>query len=524
MRGFAPIVLALVAAVAVAVAALAFWDIPRILAPRGQGADSTAVAAPATSAVAGFASTAAARADLPETVVLDLGDTATGAGRATFSAVGDNLANQNLLELADAAAGAAGDGRYDFTGFYACVAEHIGSYDIALINQETTLGGTEAFGFNGYPSYNTPDSMADAVAAAGWNVVNTNTNHTYDTWVASIEHAQGVWAAKSDQLITIGSYADADDRARVRMVACNGLRIAFLSYSYGQNGYTQADLPNDCYAAPYDVERMRAEVAAARRVADAVVVYMHWGTEYQNDPDATQLAQAQELADAGVDLVVGSHAHVIQPMRWFDGADGGRTLVVFGLGDFWSGYFDSPDCILSGMFTCTFVRAGEGSAADAGPLSGVVSWWNGLTGWLCGLFGGGAGDRGASPAAGAGAAADTGTDGAAGESGAPAGAAEGSPDGATGSAGDGAAGVSDDASAPSAPAVSVPARRVEIVDIAWHPVIEHWENGTDQVFLLGDYTAEQARANELLADIDDPYAWIQETTRRVIGDEFQIVM
>ena len=65
---------------------------------------------------------------------------------------------------------------------------------------------------------------------------------------------------------------------------------------------------------------------------------------------------------------------------------------------------------------------------------------------------------------------------------------------------------------------------IEIVDIAWHPVIEHWENGTDQVFLLSDYTAEQARANELLVGIDDPYTWIQETTRRVIGDEFQVVM
>ncbi len=370
-------------------------------------------------------------AQAPDAVVLDVGRvTDTGNGRVTFSAVGDNLANENLLELADAAAGEVGDDAYDFTGFYEHIAPAIRSYDIAFVNQETTLGGPDAYGYNGYPSYNTPDSMADAVADAGWRVVSTNTNHAYDTWTSSIEHAQQVWASKSGELLTVGSFTSQEDRERPRVVECNGLRIAFLSYNYGQNGYEQSDLPNDYYAVTYDREAMLEDVQRARRAADAVVVYMHWGTEYEHEPDETQRTRAQELADAGVDLVIGSHAHVIQPMEWFEGADGGQTLVVFGLGDLLSGYHDAPECILSGMFTCTFART-EQDGQEGG-------------------------------------------------------------------------------------------RRVAIEDATWHPLIEHWQDGRDAVYLVEDYTEDQARANELLAGVDDPYQWIVATTEGVIGDGFPI--
>lgn len=305
-----------------------------------------------------------------DTVVLDAGRTTkTGDGKVTFSAVGDNLANQNIIDLANSNTGSTTDGAYDFTPFYKDIKKKVKSYDISFVNQETTLGGDDAYGYNGYPSYNTPDSMADAVADTGWRVVNTNSNHTYDTWVSSIKHAQETWNKKSDQLLTIGSYKNKSDRNKIRIVECNGLRFAFLSYSYGQNGYTQDQLPNKYYAVPYETERMQKDVAAARKVADAVIVYMHWGEEYQNDPSETQKAEAQELADAGVDLVIGSHVHVIQPMEWVSG-EGGKTLVVYGLGDFLSGY-SKPDCILSGMFSCTFKRVKGGSTGKGKKLRHV---------------------------------------------------------------------------------------------------------------------------------------------------------
>lgn len=305
----------------------------------------------------------------PATKVLACSNTASGMGRMSFSAVGDNLMNENLLTLADGWAGSVGDGTYDFSPFYAEVAPVVQSrYDVSFINQETTLGGSDRYDYMGYPSYNTPDSLADAVADAGWRIVNTNSNHTYDTWTPSIEHAQQVWDAKTG-LVTIGSYASEADRDTVRVVECNGIRLAALSYCYGQNGYEQSDLPNDYYAVPYDEAKMRSDVERARQVADVVLVYMHWGEEYTNGASDEQRAIAQVCADIGVDVVIGSHAHVIQPVEWVSRSGGGKMLCAYGLGDFVSGYQNSPNCILSGMLSCDFVRVGEDEqdGEDVGP-------------------------------------------------------------------------------------------------------------------------------------------------------------
>lgn len=324
--------------------------------------------------------------------------------KVSFCAVGDNLINEagdwtvDLLGFADAWSGETGDGSYDFSPLYAQIRDEITSYDIAFINQETTLGGNDEFDYEGYPSYNTPDEMAQAVADAGFDVVNCNTNHTYDTWTGSIEHAQKVWAAQKG-VDVIGSYTSEKDREDIRVVERNGMSIAFLSYSYGQNGYGQSDLPNDYYAVPFDKDKMATEVARAKKLADAVVVYMHWGEENTHELSSEQHEYAQYLADLGVDLTIGSHAHVIQPVEYItrqasatdddsadkdddnedDTGDAGdadddaqnKMLCVYGLGDFISGY-TLPKTILSGMFTCDFVRD------DAGKVSVQNPVWHGV--------------------------------------------------------------------------------------------------------------------------------------------------
>ena len=341
---------------------------------------ATSEAAATTDAAAATPAAATDDASLPAHTVLDEGrKTASGEGRMSFSAVGDNLMNENLLELADGWSGSAGDGTYDFSPLYAEVAPVIqGSYDVSFINQETTLGGNSDFDYAGYPSYNTPDSLADAVADAGWRIVNTDTNHTYDTWTKSIEHSQGVWAAKTG-LVTIGSYDSDADRQTVRLVECNGIRLAALSYCYGQNGYEQSDLPNDYFAVPYDEAKMREDVARVREVADVVLVYMHWGEEYTNEASDEQRSIAKVCADIGVDMVIGSHAHVIQPVEWVEREGGGKMLCAYGLGDFASGYRNSPNCIMSGMLSCDFVRAdGDAAAGDNVGPGGIavenVTW------------------------------------------------------------------------------------------------------------------------------------------------------
>lgn len=426
-RLFPLLVVALVAVVAVVA-----WGLVR----RAASGDASAGTASTIEAGANAATAASDEATTSPTTsaeasgdptTLDAGrTTASGSGKVSFCAFGDNLANKNILDLADGWGGSTGDGNYDFSPLYRDITSVVqNDYDVALVNQETTLGGTDGFDYAGYPSYNTPDSMAKAVSDAGFRVVNTNTNHTYDTWVNSIRHSQGVWAGYTN-LITIGSYASEQDRNTVHMVECNGIRIAFLSYSYGQNGYEQSDLPNDYYAVPYTEEGLATDIARAKSTADAVVVYMHWGIEYKHDPSEEERHFAQCCADDGADLVVGSHVHVIQSMEWVNRSGGGQMLCVYGLGDFVSGYHNNPACILSGMFSCNFVR-GDGDA-------------------------------------------------------------------------------------------------VEVRDVVWHPLVEHWENGDDRVCLLRDYDADKASKNELLSGEQNSYQWCRDTTTQVIGDQFTIDM
>lgn len=311
------------------------------------------------------AQTVTAQEDKPAVKLLDEGRiTESGEGHVTFAAFGDNLANDNILSLADGWAGETGDGVYNFSPLYDNVREEIKSYDIAFVNQETTLGGLNDGNFDwaGYPSYNTPDTMADAVVEAGFRVINTNSNHTYDWWTTAIEHAQQLWNGY-DSVLTIGSYQDQQDRDTIRVVECNGVRVAFLSYSYGQNGYELSDLPNDYYAVPFTEEALYKDVTAARKVADVVVVYLHAGTEYSFEPDETEVSWAQACANNNVDLVIASHVHVIQPMRYLERADGKQMLAVYGLGDFVSGYEDYPETILSGEFSCEFVVDDKGAVS-----------------------------------------------------------------------------------------------------------------------------------------------------------------
>ena len=366
------------AAFAVALLVLAAWGIVSCVAgPSESEAPSTSVGAQTPTlpaATTGGDQAAATDSSQPAAVVLDAGrTTASGMGRVSFSAVGDNIANENLLELADAWAGSLGDGAYDFSPFYDGVRDFVtDGCDVSFINQETTLGGTDRYEYMGYPSFNTPDSMADAVAGAGWRIVGVNSNHTYDTWVDSITHAQGVWESKTS-LQAVGSYASEQDRQTVRVVECNGIRIATLAYCYGQNGYEQSDLPNDYYAVPWDEEAFAADYARARAAADVVIAYLHWGDEYTHEPNDEQRQIARACADAGVDLLIGSHSHVIQPLEWCERAGGGKMLVAYGLGDFLSGYRNRPETIMSGMLTCDFVRVGDDVAAGEAVGPGGIA-------------------------------------------------------------------------------------------------------------------------------------------------------
>ena len=339
---------------------------------------STAEASTAAEESTAEASTAAAEQPAENADAAAADTTGTAQQKVSFAAVGDQVASDYALELADGYAGEAGDGKYDFKPFYQEVKPFLNQYNLRFINQETPLiGGQENYEVAGYPNFISPEACADAIVDTNFNMVSFDSNHSYDAGTEGIEYSQKVWE-KYPQIVLAGSYADQAARETVHMIESNGIRFAFLAYSYGDNTYTDVSKePNNYYAVPFVKDDAAADIARAKKVADCVIVYMHWGDEYTAELNNDQKDWAQFLADQDVDLVIGSHAHNIQPVQYFTGASGNKIPVVFGLGDFVSGW-TITDTILSGIFTCDFVPQENGRVSVENPKwHPTIEWSDG---------------------------------------------------------------------------------------------------------------------------------------------------
>ncbi len=418
------------------------------------------------------------------------GQAADAPEKVSLVAAGDAIGTDQVLALADVAGGAAGDGAYDFSGFYGDIAPFVQKYDLRFVNQETVMAGTDEYGYSGYPSFNTPDEAAGALAGAGFNLVNLATNHVLDYGVGAAERSLGVWDAYPG-VACAGSYRSQADRETVRLVERNGMTFAFLAFCYGDN-YYQEDLPDTWHLCGFDKEAIEADVRRAQQVADAVIVAMHWGTEYESEPDGQQLEYAAFLADLDVDLVLGTHAHVIQPVRYVEGASGNAVPVVFGLGDLVSGW-GKADFVLSGLFTCDFVRVYEGAGDALAGDGGAVA----------------AGDAGAEGDGGEGGASEAGGAAAAGDAGA-------------GSAAGGETARSADAAA-----AEGAAWHVEVRNLAWHPVVEWSDGGPVRVRFVAGMDEATTNANVRISGLNyaqpslegtSLYAYLREKTNATITD------
>jgi len=295
--------------------------------------------------------------------------------KVTLCAVGDQLATSMSLPIAARYAGGSG---YDFTPFYREIAPMIQSYDLRYINQETVMATRGGYSVTGYPVFNSPDNMAQTIANVGFNLVNFATNHTYDLGKRGVELSHEVWAQYPELMIG-GSYLTQEDRETVHMIERNGITFAFLAYTYGDNmyGFGTANMPNSYYACQFDRELITADVRRAQQVADVIILSIHWGNEYIWEPTWQQYEWAEFFADLGVDLVLGSHAHIVQPTRYITGPSGNTVPVVFGLSDIVSGW-TLVDTIFSGIFTCDFVRQSDGTITVENLLwYPTIEWSNG---------------------------------------------------------------------------------------------------------------------------------------------------
>ncbi|WP_063915714.1 CapA family protein [Paenibacillus elgii] len=245
--------------------------------------------------------------------------------RVTLAAVGDVLIHRTIYEDART------QRSYDFNPVFEAVRPHLEGADVTFANQESIIGGT-ALGLSDYPAFNSPFEAADALRDAGVDIVSMANNHTLDRGEQAVRQAIRHWKRLGVEYA--GASETEADRQRLRIVERNGLKLAFVAWTYGTNGIPRP--PGKPYLV-HLLEQERAfqqEIAEAKKQADAVVASLHFGTEYIRLPSEQQRKWARLAAAAGADVILGHHPHVLQPLEWIDNGDGGRTLVAYSLGNF----------------------------------------------------------------------------------------------------------------------------------------------------------------------------------------------
>ncbi len=261
--------------------------------------------------------------------------------KATLVMVGDNLIHSSIYKDANRLAGGNG---YDFKPIIEYIKEAVKGYDLKYYNQETVLGGT-ALGVSDYPSFNSPQEAGDAMLDAGFNLVSLATNHTMDRGEKAVLSSIEYWKKHKDDALAVGAYSSEEERNKVQIRSINGITYTMLSYTYGTNGIpvpkgkdylcnvwpTDLSINDPAKDKDYQAykEQVKKDIEAVRDKVDVLMVAMHWGVEYTHTPTAYEKDMAKFLADNGVNIVIGAHPHVIQPVEKI-----GDTVVFYSLGNF----------------------------------------------------------------------------------------------------------------------------------------------------------------------------------------------
>lgn len=238
------------------------------------------------------------------------------------------MAGDVLLHDKVAASGKMDDGTYNYDHMFTNVKSEIESADIAIVNQEVILGGRE-LGLTGYPSFNGAHEVGDALVESGFDVILHATNHALDKGSKGLLSCISFWETNYPHIAYLG-IADSQEKAdEIFVIEKEGIKIAILNYTYGTNGIP---LPSDM---PYCVNlltssrlnEIKNDIAEAKQKADFVIVAPHWGTEYVLYADSNQEYWTDIFFDCGVDLVLGTHPHVVQPVEMI--TDGEHEMLVY---------------------------------------------------------------------------------------------------------------------------------------------------------------------------------------------------
>lgn len=293
---------------------------------------------------------------------IDVGDDIAGdcvSPEISIIMVGDILLHTRVAD-----SGMQDDGSYNFDAVFANVKDEIAAADLAIVNQEVIIGGEE-LGISGYPCFNAPYELGDALAAAGFDVVLHATNHTLDKGGRGVNNCLSFWESNYPDIAVLGINGSEEAQDDIYVYEQDGLSIAILNYTYGTNGIAMpSDMP---YAVNLlDEEKVAEDIRKAEELADFTIVCPHWGTEYKLIPSAEQKRWTALFLENGADLVIGTHPHVIEPIEWLSDDNGNEMLVYYSLGNFvnWtSGAGEGvANRMVGGMAEVTIGRNADGEA------------------------------------------------------------------------------------------------------------------------------------------------------------------
>ncbi len=236
--------------------------------------------------------------------------------KMSLFAVGDVLIHESVYK------DAYNKGTYNFSKMFTDIEPIIKNYDLKFCNQESTIGG-KALGISGYPSFNSPDEIGDDIVKLGFNLISLANNHALDRGENAILYSNAYW--KTKDVITAGAYSSEKERDEVHIYEKNGIKYAFFAYTTISN----AKIKKDYLVNRYSAKKAKSDISKVKDKVDVIIVSMHWGVEYKNEPTESQKQIAEYLSSLGVNVIIGTHPHVVEPVTFID-----NTLVIYSLGNF----------------------------------------------------------------------------------------------------------------------------------------------------------------------------------------------
>jgi poly-gamma-glutamate capsule biosynthesis protein CapA/YwtB (metallophosphatase superfamily) len=291
----------------------------------------------------------------------------TDAGTIRLLATGDWIAHDSVNAAAKQA-----NGSYNYLPLIADTKSVFSQADIKFCNDPILNGGI-SLGITGYPKFNSPTEFVTDMGKQGCNLANTASNHSFDYTQANIDNSVDAWAKVPNMLAVAGENKSQAQHDQVNYFTVKGVKFAYLAYTTYSN--TDAPAQNNYGVNVFSKGFAASQIQQAKQNgAKIIITSMRWGTEYSTNVNAEQTADAQLLADQGVNLILGHGSHELQTVNQLTGSSGNKTMVWYSLGNFINTQ-EPPETLFNGIALMDFnTKTGEVSAMKYLPIYMHYEW------------------------------------------------------------------------------------------------------------------------------------------------------